>query len=749
MGYILTVVLSLTGVKGKVVDKNSGNPIEFAVVILFDTQGKQVDGTYTDSSGLFFIQKVKPGKYYLIADFVGYKKSRTDTFTLTGGILDIGVIYLSPSYVKTSPVVAKAKAPHVRREIDRTIVTPSRDVISSGGNASDVLKNVPGVTVSPTGEIMIKNSTNYLVLINNKPTMLPPDQALKQIPASQIQKIEIITNPSAEYDPESNAIINIVLKKAQFKFGKSLSATLGTFSNYGTSLTWGASKSKWNYYVVGSYFKYTQPIVYSIEMVSGDDTLRLNQTDFSISDVPANLRLGLIFSSGERTSMNFETEIGLYELLYDGDFRYSGTNGNYFNPINGYRKSSFYSFSFDLNKKFSNGEFNSTLYYGSLSAEKNNETPRIVDGDTVGGIKSSGDGTREKFRLDITYQRKISSLSLKTGYRYSLKEFESTTKTDFYSDSSYTNPLKSHRYIHAVYAKINGSHGKFTYGAGLRIEYMDRKVNEVKIRRTDFFPSLFFSTNITELSNLNLSYSRRIRRPSPYNINPVSFWETANELHIGNPSLRPEYDDSYEASFDIPLSQKFFLSASAYYTYAKDYFNKTERIENGIIIKREVNFPYWKDYGVNLTLEWAITKMLKFTLSPDLSWYEFKKLENLEKGIYYRFNVGFSGLVIPVGFIQLRLIYIGPYTESFGDFDPTFTAAFGYMIRIKSLSLVFSFNDIFHTLKTTIKNRTGDDYSRKEVSLRYPSLSLSIKFEPQKVKQGKKFKEEFEDIKSM
>ncbi len=749
-GSIILAFVSLLGVKGKVLDKETKKPVEYAVVILHDAHGKQVTGTYTDSTGSFFIKKLKPGKYYVVADFIGYRKYRSDTFTLKKGVKDVGKIFLSPAYIKAEPVISKAKSPHIRHEVDRTIVTPSEDIISSGGNASDVLRNVPGVSVSPTGEVLIKNSSNYTVLINNKPTMLPPDQALKEIPASQIEKIEIITNPSAEYDPESNAIINIALKKARFKFGKSFTLRLGTFKNYGASSAWGAERGNFNFYAIGSYFVYTQPLTYSVEILNGDDTLKLDKTNFSTSDMPASARLGVNYSPDENTSLGFEGELGKYRLKYSGDFHYTGNQIDYFNPIQGDWKSSFYSSSLDFLKKMGSGELNISAYYGYLNSEKLNKSPRIEAGDTVSGTQMIGQGTRKRTRMDIRFNGKIGLLSLESGFRYSLKRFKSQTTTLFYSDTSFSNPLSSKREIYAGYGKLKGSRGRWNFGVGLRAEYMKRAVDTVEIVKTDLFPSLYIATEPARFSKLNLSYSRRIRRPAPYSINPVSVWETANELHTGNPHLKPQYNDSYEITFESPIGEKGYLSATGYYTYSKNYINKFESVDtSGVIVKREINFPYRKDAGFNFTFEWKPSRFVKFNITPDFYWYAFKETDTVIRRFSYKVDAGFSGLVIPVGFIQLYLRYIGPYSEPFGDFEPAFLSQLGYMMKIRSVTVMASFLDVFHTMKMTTKNRERGSFIRKEMTSRYPVISIMLKIEQRRVKQGREVEKELMDVKGM
>ncbi len=748
---LMYLFINYGAVKGKVLEKGTSKPVEYAVVIVFDKSGKQAGGTYADSTGEFLIERLKPGKYYATVDFIGYQKAQTDTFTIKNGdVKDLGVIYLSPSYIKTSPVKVTAKAPRVRREVDRTIVTPSQDVISSGGNASDVLRNVPGVSVSITGEVLIKNSKNYTVLFNNKPTLLEPSQVLKEIPASQIERIEIITNPSAEYDPESNAIVNIVLKKSTYKVENSFSLRFGTFSNYGVSFTLGAVKGKNSFYGMGNYNKYSQALQYEMEMKNPSDTISLDKTNFYSHDLPKNIRLGANLKIGKHATLTFDGEAGKYILDYSGDFLYRSDSGSYRNPIFAKWTSNFFSGSIDFSRDFESGSIDASLYAGKLDTDKSHEAPKIADGDTVGGIRMKGDGSLNQLRFDLSADKIIGKFKLSTGYRYSMKKFESTTSTQIIGDSTYENPLNSRRVVNAGYVKIKSSYRKLNYAVGLRFEGTDRKIGSFTIKRSDIFPSFYVSTRMSQFSKLSFSYSRRIRRPSAYDLNPVDVWETSNEVHKGNPSLKPQFNDSYELSFETPLREKIYLSASGYYLYSKDYFNKVEEVgDSGIIVKKEVNFPYRREIGGNFDLEWKLSRFMRFTLSPEIYHYRFKKDTGIEDGMFYMVRAMFSGLVIPIGFIQAGVQYIGPYTETFGKMAPVFGAQFGYMIQIKNIAVTLAFMDVFHTYKSSWTNESDGNYIHKEMSMRYPSISISIRYINRKLQIGKEEKINSEDIKSM
>ena len=204
-------------ISGKVLDADSKGPVEYANVIVYNpVDSSQVTGGITNTGGRFSLQGIPNGKYYVDVQFVGYKKKRIKDVTVQPAHLniDLGNIYIKVSAVSLQNVVVEGERNPVSFQIDRKVVDVSKMPTSISGNAADVLENVPSVTTDIDGNVSLRGSSNFTVLIDGRPSVMDAQDALQQIPASSIETIEIITNPSAKFDPEGSAgIINIKLKK--------------------------------------------------------------------------------------------------------------------------------------------------------------------------------------------------------------------------------------------------------------------------------------------------------------------------------------------------------------------------------------------------------------------------------------------------------------------------------------------------------------------------------------------------------
>ncbi|GEM_PF-1883653 len=753
--FIMVALLSgyLSTVKGYVKDKKTQKPLEYAVVVIYDTTGKQVKGTYTDENGLFIIKGIKPGSYYLSADYIGYKNAKTKRFKIEGREFFVGIIYLKPEYIKMKEVVVKGRPQKVRREIDRIVVEPSGDIVNSGGTAKDVLKDVPGVKVDINGEVEIKNSKNFTVLINGKPTMMDASEALQEIPASEIKRIEVITNPSAEYDPESNAIVNIILKSQSAQFGRSINIRLGTFDNYGASLLWGVKKGKWSLYLNPLYFTYGQHLLYNMDVVTSGETLNVRDSKATNLDNPASFRIGIVYNLDKNTTFGMEGKIGHYTFQTESRMYTTRSNGNgFFTPLDEKWMSSVYGISFDFNKRLSeDNALNAMLYTGILKSSKDLDNPQFINDSITGGIRTTGNGNRKRIRFDLQYKGKIKGIEYKIGYRYETKDANSTTSLEFYNDTTYQNNLHYRKDVHAGFLKLKGSFSKFGYSVGLRSEYVNRKVDTVHFKKFDLFPSVYISYQLSDFTNISISYSRRIERPDAYSLNPVKVWILPNELHTGNPKLKPQYNHSFEFDLETPLMDNLSFNLMLSYIYKQNYLNTIQEVDSeGNIINREVNLSYRKDIGGNITLGWTPFRFINLNMSPGLWSYKFTKSDRTTiKDIRYEIPVNLQ-VILPVGAIQIAGIYTGPYQEANTKHDFSFNTQIGLMTRIYDFTIVLGFIDAFQTLKVRSTSTFSGGFREIEFRPDYPTLFLNLRYSKRKIKKVKSTEENYkEDVRGL
>ncbi|HKK68066.1 MAG TPA: TonB-dependent receptor, partial [Bacteroidales bacterium] len=245
-------------IKVEVIEKNSNTPIEYANVVIFSVKDSSlVTGGVTNPEGLAVIRSVPFGKYYVEVDFIGYKMQRTDDIELSSSsrFKDLGTVELPMAAEVLDDVEVGADRKHIDYKIDKKVVNVSQDITSAGGNAVDVLENVPSVQTDIEGNVQLRGSSSFTVLIDGKPTPLEGSEALQQIPASSIENIEIITNPSAKFDPDGTAgIINIIMKEDEKEgINGNFNLSYGSFNALDADFLVNARTGKFNFFVSGSY----------------------------------------------------------------------------------------------------------------------------------------------------------------------------------------------------------------------------------------------------------------------------------------------------------------------------------------------------------------------------------------------------------------------------------------------------------------------------------------------------------------
>jgi len=242
---------------GTIIDGNDNKPIEYATIAIFTQEDKLITGGISDNKGFFRLKNNPVGDYYLTVTFMGYKTSKISNIKILADTreIDLGNILLDPNVKELEGVNVVADQSAVQYKIDKKVVNVSQQLTAQSGTAVDVLENVPSVKVDIDGNVSLRGSSSFTVLIDGRPTVLDPSDALAQIPAGAIENIEIITNPSAKYEPNGAAgIINVVTKKNSIQ-GMSgvVNANVGRFNNYGGDFTLDTRKNKFHYYFGGDY----------------------------------------------------------------------------------------------------------------------------------------------------------------------------------------------------------------------------------------------------------------------------------------------------------------------------------------------------------------------------------------------------------------------------------------------------------------------------------------------------------------
>lgn len=627
---------------GTVVDENN-KPVEYATVALLDiATGKPVDGTVCDEKGKFVIKNIAEGQFNLSISFVGYKTIQKGPYKFAARTdLNLGTVKLESESQLLNEVVVEGQKELIEERVDRTIYNAENDQTTKGGDAADVLRRVPQLTVDFDGNVSLRGSQNVQVLINNKPSTIVASSiadALRQIPADQIKTVEVITSPSARYDAEGSAgIINIITKKNTLQ-GLTLNvdagvgyrgSNLGLNGNYrrkkmGFSLG-GFGRAQYN--VDGSFENFQNNIGSGIQTVQRAG----NRSE----GIFGNYNLGWDYDINEKNSLAASVRLGLRNNFNYQDNLRSETflNSNLLNSSLRNVRTQDLSNNIDLNLSYTR-QFKkpqqelSFLALYSRNDRNNDFTNAILNSNTeqiIQRLKNLNDGLNEEITLQIDYQTPIGTNQMvefgsKNIRRKVLSDFSYFTATgengDFVQDNSTirTNNLNYSQDVTSAYLSHTYS-SKTGYGfkSGLRYEYttinaFSRTEKDIPIPEYDVLvPSLNASRKLKK-GTVKVSFNRRIQRPGIQFLNPNRQDQNPLNVTIGNPVLDPEFTNNYEVGYST-----FIKGTSLNFTgFVRNSNNAIQSIRTfsaDTIITRYANIGKENAYGMSFFTNITIGKL--------------------------------------------------------------------------------------------------------------------------------------------
>lgn len=636
---LLSVQFTESQIIGKIVDEQN-TPLEYATAALYakDT-GELITGVVTNQSGVFEINALKEGRYYLEASFLGYEVNRMDniTVTKTNETKKIGVIQLTLG-TQLNEVVVSTERNTVINKIDRQVFEASKFKNAQGGSGIDVLRNLPAVSIDSQGEISVRGSQGFVALLNGKPIQGDATNLIAQLPANAIERIELITAPSAKYDPEGKAgIINILTKKGATNgtFGqvniKGGFPSIETYGNavshqrYGLDATYNVRTNKWNVSLGTNYQRNdlggrregdvftiindTKTQFPSTGERSFDETNYSGR--FTVDFTPSKINTySLGFFAGKRSKAR------LADIVYFDNHALTPANSNnrdytfqYFNSNLRERKGDFILGSIDWSHLFKNTSklsasflYEYTLLGGPTVNQNLGEPDRsILFQDEFNTNNNPLNGTR--FQLD--YQLKPFDFgTIETGYQYRnlshtgdfIYERRTSFSDDFELVPEFSSEVDLKRLIHSGYIQLTGKKEKWEYAAGSRLEIMNRefrlkdKTNTIdETLLFDFvklFPSASLQYKIDEKTKVKVAYSKRIERNSTFKMNPFAEREHSETLEQGDKNLRPEFIDLVELGITKDLKGGNSIFATTYYKHVNNVVNRVNTIFNDTILNR-------------------------------------------------------------------------------------------------------------------------------------------------------------------
>jgi len=735
-------------ITGKVIDKQSSHAIEYANVALYSVQDSSVvAGTVTDGNGIFKLEKCPAGRYYMYVKFIGYDQKVIENIAINKNqtTIDMGSIVLTPGSENIEGVEVVAERSQILYKLDKKIVNPGTIISAQGGSAVDVLENTPSVTVDVEGNVSLRGSGDFMVLIDGRPTPLDPSDALQQIPATAIENIEIITNPSAKYDPDgTSGIINVITKKNRLD-GISGQLNLNTDSkgSYGGDILLNYRNSKLNAFVSANYKNGVMEgnSLFENQNIYNDTTYYTNTEgdrgggrlsngvkagiDYTISSKDIISLTGNIGQMGfERTALNtyseytIPTSFELNSLSEDVDNRdrnYYSSNLNYQHKFNneGHELQASINYQFD---KSDDGSLNEKTDY---------------DGNIILGQHSTeiGDGTDIRIKADYTYPIN-DKYKIEAGYQTRLENEESDymyyemdlASEEYVNLEQFNNNSIYVRNIHSLYGMFAGEYSKFSYQLGLRGEYTYRKIEQkgeddpFTIDRLDFFPTIHTAYQLPSEQQIYLNYARRIQRPRNYYLEPFYTWSDAYNIRVGNPDLIPEYIDSYEIGY-IKQFENAFVSVEGFFRQTNNKVERTRRVyEGNIMLNSFENVGTDYSTGVEMMYNGKVTKW--WNINATASLYNYRVEGILYEQPFEENSTNYDGRLSntfslsKTTRIQLDGMYHGPSVTAQGKREGFAYTNFSFKQDLfkRKLSLTFQISDILQTAKHEMYVY-GDGYS--------------------------------------
>ncbi len=673
-------------ISGLVVDAETAEPIASATVGVWRSPDSTlVTGAVTSNVGRFAIEGLRDGAYYVTVSFVGY-----ETQTLPGVVLgsagrraDLGSIRLAPDTQMLDEVEIAAERAAVQIQIDRTVYNTADTPVAVGGTATNVLETIPSIDVDVDGNISLRGSGNVAVLVNGRPAPVSAEYIasyLRQLPAGAIDRVEVIPNPSARYEPDGmGGIINIVLKEeAELGLGGTLVAGGDSQGGYNASGTFTYGRGPLN---LAATYGFRQE-----EGIGGGSSFRINRyadpltffdqvEDEDEAETSHRLSLSADYQLTAQTSINASAQAGAEDEWEEEAARFLELDAAR-DPLNSYRRlveengngwnADFrlgLTHSFDgvstrraggsSGRDFgrrgrggrgrggpSGGASGSGNVGHSLTVEarfdasaNDNEdlfTEFVADGDALRERQNGyTDRNRREGSLQIDYVRPLTGFRLEAGYKGDLEKLYS----DLYSESAegedplapdlgLINTFDYDQSIHAVYAQLARQWGPLGVQAGLRAEtaqttFTLQNTNEAFDNDyVSLFPSAFFTYKLSETHLVKASYSRRIHRPRSRSLNPFPSYDDPLNIRVGNPALKPEYIDALEAGY-VHLAPWGSVTLTPYYRRTTDVMRRFQNLrDDGVTVRTVDNFDTSTSSGVEL-----ITSMDAQALLPGLRGY--------------------------------------------------------------------------------------------------------------------------------
>jgi hypothetical protein len=794
--FLFTTLATAQGrdvyISGTVLDQENNQPLEYATLVIQSVDDpSKVSGGITDIDGKFKVA-TPPGNYNLRVEYISYQSYVKNNQEISKS-LDLGTIRLSIDATQLEEMIVVGEKTTVEVRLDKKIYNVGKDLTNSGATISDALDNIPSVTVDVDGAVALRGNGNVRILINGRPSALAgfgSTDALRQLPADAIEKVEVITSPSARYDAEGTAgILNIVLKKEKTRgFNGVINTTVGYPDAASLTANVNLRKDKFNIFNTIGYSYRTPPGngLFDNTYREGAFDRIIEDRDINRKNSGFNMNLGIEYFLTETSSLTASA----FGRINDGEDVTDNTTSRFIGTEIDSRtlriedeqeeeKSA--QFSLNYNNDF-NTEGHKLTVDLQLSYNEELKPITIIENNTFPNTEFiANENIRElefqnEYLAQVDYVLPMGEAQFEAGYRgnweqsdtdFSLEEFNLDSGV-FVPNLGLTNRFLFNQNVNSFYTQYGNKLGAFSFLAGLRLENTQLKgaVSGVDLAtlqeaigegiNLDFdknylglFPTLNLIYELAENENLTLGYNRRINRPRGYFINPFPSRSSRTNIFQGNPDLDPAFANAFDLGY-LKRWEKLTLTSSVYYQKETNSFERVQEetgevTTDGIVIIRSIpiNLSTNERVGAELGLLYNPTKWLR--LNGSFNFFEFNSEGEFNGVDFGAKNTSwfsrFSSKVTLPGKIdwQTNAFYRGPtnnaQTENEGIFS--LNLAFSKDILKDKGTLALNVSDLLNSRKRISLTQTPFFTSESEFQWRERQITLSFVYRiNQKKKRG-------------
>ncbi len=639
-------------IEGQVQDASTREPLQYATISVFSQQDSALlTGGITNDQGVFYLE-VPDQSIYLNVGYLGYLTHKIDELTFEDGIASLGIIDVKPDEQVLKEVVVSAEKSQVTYELDKRVFNVGKDLSSAGGSAMDVLVNVPSVDVNIEGEVSLRGNSNVQILVNGKPSVIASGNALGTISADMIEKVEVITNPSAKYDSEgTTGILNIVLKKEDKKgINGSVTINTGIPNNHSIGLSLNKRTDRFNVFSQFGVGKRTFLSNFegrTVDRSGTQQTELISSGDGEKNEQFYNIILGADFFINPLNVMTLSGHFG-YEFedeFSDTRFDLVSSEGRSIREEITDATNPKWQYEWQYKKSFEGNKDRALIASATGSFFGKDQNSSFENSTQSGDVPEfqqfvNDDFSSAQYNFQADYTHPFSDKRiLEIGGKYQIDDDKNNYLLEDVEDgnrvinTNFTNDFDFTQKVLGIYSTYSIEFDQLSLKGGLRLENTDLNTFLVTTgesnnqKYTDWFPTFHTSYKLSESFSAQLGYSRRISRPRAWSLNPFASLNNNLNLRTGNPDLMPEYTDSYELSL-IRDWEKVSISTSVFYRNTNNVVDRIVQVMDSLTSSTPQNVGLSNNLGIEVNAQMEPTKWL--SLLGDFNWTYFNRSGTFE-----------------------------------------------------------------------------------------------------------------------